>query len=461
MHDNKQIDDIMRDIKHRKVSQEVHEQDISNSPLHEEMYEDAKMRRAEQVKNFSLNVEFEDISPTGSSIEQTNEKDITTDSTRNSDIANDQNTLKPVKPPKQRRKKNNVWGRILYALFVILLSVSIAGVAILYFFDASGINASSEIVAIEIPSGAYTKQIAEILTDKGVITNPLFFRIYSKVTKSDGLWQVGTFMLSADMGYSGLVQELQTATPRANVNVTIPEGFTVEEIAALLEEKEVCSKEEFYYAVINGEYDYDFVKAIPTAADGKEYAGRIYRLEGYLFPDTYNFYIGSTGEMVVERMLSNFNKKLTPEIRQQITNKGWTIDQAITFASIVQGEAGLPEDMVAVSRVLTNRLQPDSGYPKLECCSTRDYVNGILPTIPGVEVTTSPYDTYIREGLPVGAINNPGMLAIRSALNPSEDEQYANCYFFATDYDTGITYFSETFSQHVAICRKYKIGIYG
>ena len=116
---------------------------------------------------------------------------------------------------------------------------------------------------------------------------------------------------------------------------------------------------------------------------------------------------------------------------------------------------------MAVSRVLTNRMQPNSGYPKLECCSTRDYVNAIMPSLGGVQVTTSAYNTYIREGLPVGAINNPGLLAIEAALNPSDDAEYENCYFFATDYDSGITYFSKTFSQHVAICRKYKIGMYG
>ena len=117
--------------------------------------------------------------------------------------------------------------------------------------------------------------------------------------------------------------------------------------------------------------------------------------------------------------------------------------------------------MLGVSRVLTNRMQPNSGFPKLQCDSTRDYINGILPSISGVQVTTSPYDTYVRDGLPVGAINNPGLMAIEAALNPSDDAEYANCYYFATDYDTGITYFSKTYSQHVAICRKYKIGMYG
>ncbi len=223
----------------------------------------------------------------------------------------------------------------------------------------------------------------------------------------------------------------------------------------------MCSTTDFYNAVVNEEYDYDFVKAIPTASDGKQYAGRIYRLEGYLFPDTYNFYLGSSGKMVVEKMLANFNQKLTDDIRQQISKKGWNIDEAIVFASVIQGEAGKPSDMYAVSKVLSNRMQPNSGFPKLQCDSTRDYVNKILPSFSGVVITTSSYDTYVREGLPVGAINNPGIMAIKAALNPSTETEFSNCYYFATDYNTGITYYSKTLAQHEAVCRKYKIGMYG
>ena len=117
--------------------------------------------------------------------------------------------------------------------------------------------------------------------------------------------------------------------------------------------------------------------------------------------------------------------------------------------------------MEKVSKVLQNRMEPNSGYPKLELCSTRDYVKAILPSIDGIAVTSIAYNTYERTGLPVGAINNPGLQALTAALNPSTDKDMENCYFFATDYNTGITYFSKSFSEHERICRKYKIGMYG
>ncbi len=455
MEKEQQIDDILRDIEERKAADEIIHAELRQEEQASEMIEDVRKKREEQIKDFSLELDVDDMI---ADVPATNAESVVPAETPEPAQAQE---IPPAKKEKNPRKKNKFFGRLMYILCVTLISALIACVGVVFFFDASGLGGSDVVRDIEIPSGAYTAQIAEILEENGLVENGFLFRVYAKLTKADGLWQVGTFMLSSDMGYAGIVEELQTSTPRENVNVTIPEGFTVEEIARLLKEKGVCEQEDFYNAVINAEFDYDFVKAIPTAADGEEHAGRIYRLEGYLFPDTYNFYVGSTGEMVVKRMLDNFNSKLTPAIRQQIKDKGWTIDEAIIFASIIQGEAGLQEDMVAVSRVLTNRMQPNSGYPKLECCSTRDYVNAILPSIDGIQVTTSAYNIYICTGLPVGAINNPGMLAIQAALNPSDAAEYANCYFFATDYDSGITYFSKTYSQHVAICRKYKIGMYG
>ncbi len=450
MDENKQLNNILRDAEAQALSEEM--TFCGNEP-NEQLLTRAKQMRDEQVREFSLDFDAEEFIEDAPKMQDEPEI-IDSDKIENTNIVNEANTTSET-------KKNKTIGRLLYSLFVITLSAAIAFVGILYFFEASGIKGTDSMVEITIPSGAYTAKIADALKAKGLINNTLFFRAYAKISKSDGLWQVGTFLLSSDMGYAGIVEELQTTTPRKNINVTIPEGFTIDKIAKLLEEKEVCTTTDFYNAVVNEEYDYDFVKAIPTASDGKQYAGRIYRLEGYLFPDTYNFYLGSSGKMVVEKMLANFNQKLTDDIRQQISKKGWNIDEAIVFASVIQGEAGKPSDMYAVSKVLSNRMQPNSGFPKLQCDSTRDYVNKILPSISGVEITTSSYDTYVREGLPVGAINNPGIMAIKAALNPSTETEFSNCYYFATDYNTGITYYSKTLAQHEAVCRKYKIGMYG
>jgi len=425
-----------------------------------ELSDEIAARRSEVIQSFKMDFSVDDIPDVEV---QYNESPVREDETepQKEEPAAEKYGM-PAKPPKAPRSKaDGCLLKVIYGLLILGVSGFLASMLLIFVLDSMAINRTEKVIDLEIVAGSTTSDIADMLLEKGLIDNTFCFRVYSKISGADGKWQVGAFTVSPDMGYATLVETLQTMTPRETVTVTIPEGYTVEEIAKVLEENGVCEPDSFYDAVVYGEYDYDFVKAIPTVEDGKEYTGRIYRLEGYLFPDTYNFYVGSSGETVVSRMLENFNNKLTAELRQQIADRGWTIDQAIIIASLVEGEAASKEDMEKVSKVLQNRMEPGSGYPKLELCSTRDYVKAILPSIDGIAVTSVAYNTYEREGLPVGAINNPGLQSLTAALNPSTAEEMKSCYFFATDYNTGITYFSQTFSEHERICRKYKIGMYG
>lgn len=349
-----------------------------------------------------------------------------------------------VKPAKKKHTLRNI-------LLILLTLGLIAGavVGFLFWSDYSGAGGHTcEAVVITIGGDCSgTAEIAQRLQDNGLIDYALFFRVYSRLTEADGTWQAGEFTLSKDMGYDEIIQALQTPYIEKGVDVTIPPQFTVEQIAARLEEKGICTAKAFIDAVQNGDYNYDFARSVPYNKD------RVYRLEGYLYPDTYNFQIDTDPHEVVDRMLQNLDKQLTEEIRQKINKRGWTIDQAITMASLIEGEAASKEDMESVSRVLQNRLEPGSGFTKLQLCSTRDYVNDLKTS---VEVNA--YNTYYRDGLPVGPINNPGMQALLAALNPSQDEYIKSCYYFATDYEDGKTYFSQTFAQHQAIIDEH--GIY-
>lgn len=243
----------------------------------------------------------------------------------------------------------------------------------------------------------------------------------------------------------------QEEDPTADtVRVMLREGLTVPEMADVLEENGVCAAADFITAVQTVDYPYNFLKDLPDD-------GRAYRLEGYLFPDTYDFYVDSNAAMVVNKLLANFQRR-TQELLPQIEEMGWTMDEAVIFASMIQGEADTTANMAKVSRVLHNRLAPDSGFKHLQLCSTRDYVNH-LPQDAGLdlEALKQGYNTYYREGMPVGAINNPGLDALKAALNPSEDATIKQCYYFATDYKTGITYFSKTYKEHQAVIQKYGI----
>lgn len=462
MEKNTDVDKIIRQEEGRQISAKEEE-----SVLKERLADgdadaaarSAQQSRDEKVRAFSLDLELDDYGPDPEIVRRDEETSAEVETASElSDIPQDGDDDSSKKNKKKNAPMNGCLKRILYVFIILVLSMTIAYFAISYMMDALGINKSDDPIDFEIPSGASTQMIADSLVEKGVIDNALYFRVYAKLSNADGKFQLGTFTLSADMGYSEIVRVLQTSTPRAEVTVTIPEGYTVPEIAFLLEEKEVCTQEEFYSALTHGDFDYDFIDAIPN---DEAHAGRIYRLEGYLFPDTYNFYIGSSGKAVVEKMLNNFDSKFTPELRQKIAAADLTIDETVILASLIQGEAAKVDDMKGVSRVLFNRMDPNSGFAKLELCSTRDYVRAILPGISGSDVKDSPYNTYERSGLPVGAINNPGMDAINAVFSPSEDPHIKQCYFFATDYDTGITYFNKTFAQHEYTCRKYGIGAYG
>ena len=185
--------------------------------------------------------------------------------------------------------------------------------------------------------------IARILKDNGIIDQPLIFRLYSKVTNADGKYQPGTFSLTPNMGYQVLIDTMKTGKPREVVSVVIPEGFTLNKIADRLEENQVCTRSDFFRAANTVMYEYDFLKDLPTDEE------RIYPLEGYLFPDTYEFYTNSSGETVVRKFLDNFNARVDTSLKAAIKARGMTIDQAVILASIIQGEAADTDNMNKVS----------------------------------------------------------------------------------------------------------------
>ena len=232
-----------------------------------------------------------------------------------------------------------------------------------------------------------------------------------------------------------------TAPPPNTVMVTIPEGKTVLEIAALMEQNGVCTADAFLEAVQTGAFaDYNFLADVPTGD------GRAWRLEGYLYPDTYEFYKNCSGEAAVRRFLDNFARKYQT-FHEALIESGFSLDQAVTLASIIQWEAKHPVDMPRVSRVLHNRLE-SADYPRLQCDVTTRYLRALEAA--GVSVDKELYDTYVCRNLPVAAINNPGLDALKAAVSPSDEEICADCFFFVTDEATGKVYYSKTYAQHLA-----------
>ena len=242
-------------------------------------------------------------------------------------------------------------------------------------------------------------------------------------------------------------EELTVPTVKNTVSVTFPEGYTVTQIAERLEENEVCSKADFLAAVNNiSELDYKFT------ADIKDGDKRAFDLEGYIFPDTYEFYLGESADKALSRFLNNTDRKLTDEMYQKAEKLGYSMDEIITIASIIQKEAGIKKEMPKVSSVLHNRL--NDSYNKLECDVTINYLNKyVIPYLEGDDTDryNEYYNTYKCKGLPAGAICNPGIEAINAALEPA-DTKYM---FFVTDKtDTSKYYYAETYKEHLQNCKK-------
>ncbi len=245
-----------------------------------------------------------------------------------------------------------------------------------------------------------------------------------------------------------------TATESLTVTVTFPEGYTVTEIAGLLQENNVCSAAEFIALTNDTAFldtlSYSFIGGI---AEAKK---RPFVLEGYIFPDTYEFYRNEGAEAALRRFLDNTEKKLTSEYKAKAKQLGYTTDEIITLASIIQEESSEHKHMANVSSVIHNRLEsPD--YGRLECDVAIHYIKNTVEPSPYISFNADTlwesYDIYEHPGLPLGPICNPGTNAIEAALAPAE----TNYFFFVTDEDWNY-YFNETWEAHDTKCRE--LGIY-
>lgn len=240
------------------------------------------------------------------------------------------------------------------------------------------------------------------------------------------------------------------ATP-LTVTVTFPEGLCCTEIADLLEKNSVCSADDFLNEVNNR----DYISTLPVNIDNPD--ERAFLCEGYVFPDTYEFYTGSSGAYAIKRFFENFSTRLSGSYKARAEAMGFTLDEIIIIASIIQEEAGNPAEMNKVSSVIHNRLNSPS-FPYIQCDVAVKYLMNILK--PRFDEDT--YYNYCelynivseRKGLPAGPITNPGMDAIEAALSPADTDYY----YFVTDTD-GNYYYANTYEAHRENCRK--AGIQG
>ena len=348
------------------------------------------------------------------------------------------------KEPKKKKKVRLGW--LWYILGVIVSSFVLAGVGWLAVNDVCALNKEPLTAEVKVERGDTVAMVTDKLKDAGLIESKLLFRIFAKVFDAEEIIDPGTYVLDTEMDFKCLIDSMQgelSIVPPNVVRVTIPEGYTVQQTIALLAENEVCSEEDLIEAAKNYVFtEYDFVDNTNL--------GSITRLEGYLAPDTYEFFIDEAPETALSRLLENFAYWMNEEVMSDIKKSDYSLHDIVVMASLVEKEAiGDDEERKNIASVLYNRMENPSmetgGLLQLD--STIYY---ILRTqgLPDEDFSTeidSPYNTYLHVGLPSGAICNPSYSALMAAVYPNDTDYY----YFAYGVDN-VSHFFYDYAEHLA-----------
>jgi len=371
-----------------------------------------------------------------------------------------------------KKKKGGAAKVILAVLLVVILTAG--GMALFAYreINGNGLKSGTE-VTVSIPQGSGVAAIANRLKDAGVIRSAYLFRWYVGQKGAASKLQYGDFTLRSGMDYNTILKTLSVQqVKRKTITITFPEGYTAVAIAQKMEENGLCSVDDFL-ACANGEdgsdfSQYDFWNAIPDTE------GRLMKCEGYLFPDTYEFFTDDSVYNYVNTFYKEFDAK-TSDLWDTINEKGTTMNDVVILASFIQEEAGMPAEDAKVSACFHNRLESDDpqwAEHKLESNASsyimNDSDNNYLWNSPTAAYYGWPeqgavpddvlahYDTYRISGLPAGAITNPGIDAIAAALNPDQEYLDEGYYFFVTGNPNGDHpgeyFYAKTADEHHQNC---------
>lgn len=336
---------------------------------------------------------------------------------------------------------------IVYLVTVVCIGVLLGMFIIAMLNDVFAFVKDDSICEITIENENMTlEELADYLYEEGVINYPTIFRIYVGL-KEDGeiTLQKGTYNLSPSFNYDKILSALNPAPVRAEVTITFQEGMTVDDIIDLFVAKGIGTRKGFEDAIENYDFDYWFLKNVESTED------RYYRLEGYLYPDTYRFFSDTTEVAALSKLLDNFKKKVPKSYAEQCKELGYTMDEVLIIASLIEAECTWVADFELVSAVFHNRLKSADFNGRLDSDASIQY---ILRHTTGARKEhledadlqiQSPYNTRIHEGLPPGPICNPSLSAMTAALYPNEDCGY---YYFVAKAN-GYNLYAITYQEHL------------
>jgi len=344
--------------------------------------------------------------------------------------------------------KSGCLGGVMYFVFVVCVSVVLACFIWMAVSDALALNKEDISAVVSLPNTAFvsetvdtfdengkktgTKRVthADIdfvsteLKEAGIIQYKWLFEFFCQISEADLKIDPGNYELKSSFDYRALIQNMQAGSgATVTIDVTIPEGFSMHDIFVRLEENNVCSYDELMEAAATYTYNYDFV---PEYVEGSG------RLEGIMFPDTYQFYVGMQASSAINKFLETFHYKITADMLKRLTELDTDMYSIVNIASLIEKEAANDEERALIASVIYNRLNADMPLG-IDASILYEYPGH--EGAPTAEMLTadSPYNTRIHTGLPPTPICNPGMASINAALNP----QQTNYYYYALDTETG------------------------
>lgn len=337
-------------------------------------------------------------------------------SERRSDQKRSRSTPRDTKTrPVQRRRRNpgaTMGFATMYIIAVIGVSILLACIGWIAANDVLALNKEEHSVTLTITKEDSFNDVVKMLKKNDLIEYKSLFKLFAALTHGADKVVPGTYTLDTDMDYRALISGMSiNSATKAEITVTIPEGYTTRQIFQLLEDKGVSTVEELTKVAAEHDYNFSFLKDIPL--------GDAARLEGFLYPDTYQFYTPHSALYVINKMLVNFDSKYTQSLRDRVQKSGYSLRELLTIASMIEKETD-GSDRAKIASVIYNRLNNPraSTVGFLQIDATLAYINGgKVPTAADKEID-SPYNTYKYKGLPAGPISNPGLSAIEAALKP-------------------------------------------
>ncbi len=363
----------------------------------------------------------------------------------------DETSERDYRPIRQSHEyRSGCLGGIMYFVFILCVGIVLACLTWMAASDMLALNKSPFTTTVTLPMSVFSSEtvdtfdengvktgtkrvthadmeyVSDTLKEAGLIEYKWLFELFGRFSHADTKIKPGEYELQSTFDYRALVQNMRPGSGGAvTVSVTFPEGFSMRQTFLLMEEKGVANYDDLMNAAASYGFNYDFLN--------DEETGQANRLEGYLFPDTYEFYVGMQASSAINKFLENFHYRMTAELLQRMADRNQSIKEVITIASMIEKEAGSDAERATIASVIYNRL--NAGMP-LGIDATTLYLypdHEGAPTASMLQEDT-PYNTRLYTGLTPTPICNPGLSSIRAALYPEN----TNYYYYALDTETGL-----------------------